>query len=283
MAGLLEQMRAAERARNQGLLSHTPQQQVTGRQAADAMQAVGLLASPVPVIGDVAGLLGDAAMYAAKPEERTMGNYAMTALGALPFVPSVAGKAKKALDMSDAARAKRMTEQGYVRGYWRGGKGVMDGMWYTDDPAEAAKYADRHGATKDVREYAMRLGKQFDWSAGFGPDELQAMADVLRKNYNNKMAADVLPQMAGDFRSGKMPAPMLMQVLDAQTGGNGFDVLRAAGYDSAKVPEGTVMLTMGNVRDANKAAFNPAQLGKVGPFLGVAGLGLLGINEDSSR
>lgn len=100
MAGLLEQMRASEQARNQGLLSHTPQRQLTGRQIADAMQTVGLLASPLPVIGDVAGLLGDAAMYAAKPEERTWGNYAMTALGALPLVPSMAGAkpVKKALE-----------------------------------------------------------------------------------------------------------------------------------------------------------------------------------------
>lgn len=88
MAGLLEQMRAAEQARNQGLLSHTPQRPVTGRQVADAMQSVGLLTAPIPVVGDVVGLLADAAMYAAKPEERTYGNFAMTALGALPFVPA---------------------------------------------------------------------------------------------------------------------------------------------------------------------------------------------------
>jgi hypothetical protein len=91
MAGLLGQMRAAERARNQGLLSHTPQQRVSGRQVADALQTMGLLASPIPVVGDVAGLLGDAAMYAAKPEERTLGNAAMTMLGMLPFFPSALG------------------------------------------------------------------------------------------------------------------------------------------------------------------------------------------------
>lgn len=92
MSGLLDQMRAAEQARNYGLLTHAPQQPVTGRQVADAMQSAGLLAAPIPVVGDIAGLMGDAAMYAAKPEERTWGNYALTALGALPFVPSAAGK-----------------------------------------------------------------------------------------------------------------------------------------------------------------------------------------------
>jgi hypothetical protein len=96
MAGLLDDIRTAEQARARGLLSHTPQPRVTGRQVADAMQSVGLLASPIPVLGDMAGLLGDAAMYAAKPEERTAGNMALTALGALPLVPSVAGKVGKA-------------------------------------------------------------------------------------------------------------------------------------------------------------------------------------------
>jgi GNAT superfamily N-acetyltransferase len=103
MAGLLDEMRAAQTAQSRGLLSHAPQQRVSGRQVADAMQTMGLLASPIPVVGDVTGLLGDAAMYAAKPEERTAGNAAMTLLGALPFVPSMAGKMGT---ISDALRAK---------------------------------------------------------------------------------------------------------------------------------------------------------------------------------
>jgi hypothetical protein len=41
-----------------------------------------------PVFGDVAGLAADAAMYATDPSARTPGNYAMTAAGALPFVPN---------------------------------------------------------------------------------------------------------------------------------------------------------------------------------------------------
>jgi hypothetical protein len=45
--------------------------------------------SAVPIAGDLTGLAADAAMYAAYPEERTMGNYAMSALGVLPFVPGV--------------------------------------------------------------------------------------------------------------------------------------------------------------------------------------------------
>jgi hypothetical protein len=84
-------MNDAQRAAKRKAASHTPAKKVTGRDMADAMQAMGLLASPLPVVGDVAGLLGDAAMYAAKPEERTLGNAAMTMLGMLPFFPSALG------------------------------------------------------------------------------------------------------------------------------------------------------------------------------------------------
>ncbi|MFZ4110386.1 MAG: hypothetical protein ACOYKQ_07950, partial [Polymorphobacter sp.] len=189
MAGLLDDMRAAQMGQARGAMSHRRFDPVTGRQLADAAQAVGLLAAPVPVLGDVAGLLGDAAMYAAKPEERTWGNVGLSALGALPFVPSVAGKAKKALDMSEAARAARMEQQGYTRGMWRGGKDVADGIHYTPDPAAAADFARRHGLGADVREYALRMGKQFDTSASYGPEDLQVLADVLGKQFGNKMAA----------------------------------------------------------------------------------------------
>jgi len=50
--------------------------------------AAALGTAPVPVLGDVVGLGADAYRYATQPEERTAGNYALTALGALPFIPS---------------------------------------------------------------------------------------------------------------------------------------------------------------------------------------------------
>jgi hypothetical protein len=46
--------------------------------------------SAIPIAGDITGLASDAAMYSAYPEERTMGNYAMSALGVLPLVPGAA-------------------------------------------------------------------------------------------------------------------------------------------------------------------------------------------------
>lgn len=56
-------------------------------------------ASFFPGVGDAAGLMGDAAMYATDPASRTPGNYALSAAGLLPFVPaaSVTGKLAEAL------------------------------------------------------------------------------------------------------------------------------------------------------------------------------------------
>jgi hypothetical protein len=60
-----------------------------GQTTADVLGAASIPMSAVPIAGDITGILADAAMYAAYPEERTMGNYAMSALGVLPFVPGV--------------------------------------------------------------------------------------------------------------------------------------------------------------------------------------------------
>ncbi len=52
-------------------------------------QAAALASSPIPGLGDVMGLAADAQMYATEPESRTLGNYGLSALGLLPFVPAM--------------------------------------------------------------------------------------------------------------------------------------------------------------------------------------------------
>lgn len=185
MAGLLDDMRAAQAAQSRGRLSHVPQQRVTGRQVADAAQAVGLLTAPIPVLGDVMGLLGDAAMYAAKPEERTWGNAAMTALGALPLVPSLAGQAanvaKKAtrwervpaseafhgLDNADdylyhvtsETNAKKILERGLAP---RKGRGMFNSGGYDQYSQGKAFLTDRPGVSFWQEKVGAHLFDQFD-------------------------------------------------------------------------------------------------------------------------
>jgi hypothetical protein len=47
--------------------------------------------APVPVAADVAGLLGDIAMYQQDPSTRTPLNFGLTGLGLLPFFPALGG------------------------------------------------------------------------------------------------------------------------------------------------------------------------------------------------
>lgn len=79
------------------------------------LDALALTTTPVPVVGDVAGLAADAYRFATDPESRTPGNAAWAALGLMPFVPalSTVGKAADALDMSQEARMARAKEQGF--------------------------------------------------------------------------------------------------------------------------------------------------------------------------
>ena len=62
-----------------------------------------LVTAPVPVVGDVTGLIADAYMYATKPEERTATNYALTggslALGLPASVTSAIGSSPALLAM----------------------------------------------------------------------------------------------------------------------------------------------------------------------------------------
>ena len=60
--------------------------------ASDFLNEIGPagLLSFAPGVGDAAGLAADAQFYADNPEERTLGNFGLSALGLLPFVPGVA-------------------------------------------------------------------------------------------------------------------------------------------------------------------------------------------------
>lgn len=52
------------------------------------LDAAALSTTAVPVVGDLLGLGADAYRYATQPEERTAGNFALSGLGLLPFVPA---------------------------------------------------------------------------------------------------------------------------------------------------------------------------------------------------
>jgi hypothetical protein len=135
----------------------------------DVLGGMALATAPIPVVGDVAGAVSDAAMYAAYPEERTMLNAGMSLAGLLPFVPGAGGvrAAEKAadmlggsLDMSQAARMQRAGEQVYTPTLYHGTAADIEefnpaqfggsatkarsaklGTWMVDNPEVAGGYA----------------------------------------------------------------------------------------------------------------------------------------------
>lgn len=86
------------------------------------LDALALGLSPVPGVGDVAGLAADARRFIQEPESRTLTNYGLAALGLLPFVPPALAGAHKVLEtankgteLSQLARA-RPRERGIFGG-----------------------------------------------------------------------------------------------------------------------------------------------------------------------
>lgn len=53
------------------------------------LDAAALATSPVPILGDLAGIGADAYRYVTEPESRNIQNYGMTLAGLLPMVPSM--------------------------------------------------------------------------------------------------------------------------------------------------------------------------------------------------
>lgn len=315
MAGLLEQMRASELARNRGLLTHTPQRPVTGRQVADAMQAVGLLASPIPIVGDVAGLLGDAAMYAAKPEERTVGNMALTALGMLPFMPSLAGKlgrAGKTLDVTDKSTFDAVRKalggkapEGEIRQAIAQYNAALPksagglGMDAGNTAAQRASVQEFdtpafHGTLSDVSEFDMgRVGQRFPgYSIGVHTTNSPREASL----YVNKAltgppqeGANIMPLMLRRGNEVTRDAPGYSASMEADT--NRAEIIRQllnAKQSGAPIDTVSVHRRKGDEWDTSNyivrnpanirsryAAFDPAQRGSSNLLASMAGVGLL--------
>ena len=70
------------------------------------LDSAAIATTPVPLLGDVAGLLADANRYATDPSSRTPGNFALSGLGLLPFVPGMTAT-KKAAQIGDYGLSHR--------------------------------------------------------------------------------------------------------------------------------------------------------------------------------
>lgn len=244
-----------------------------GQTTADILGAASIPMSPIPIAGDITGLAADAAMYAAYPEERTFGNYAMSALGVLPLVLGAAAvraargasPLEGTLDMSQAARMQRAAEQGFdvdmpmyhgttdnFESFDIDRAGKNDSGWYgkgvylTPDPDTASAYsqytefADRTGAPgANVVPAYIRLKNPYYWpenrKAALTTEESQLIRDeLMAQGYD------------GVIVSNKYADPKYQ-----------------SNYE-------TIVFDPANIRSVN-AAFDPAKRGSANLMAGAAG------------
>jgi hypothetical protein len=228
----------------QGPVAPRPQR-TRGQEYADMLGAASIPMSAFPLAGDITGLAADAAMYSAYPEERTMGNYAMSALGVLPLVPGAAAlRAAKGsasplegvLDMSTDARMQRAAEQGFN----------------VNTPVY-------HGTAVDFKEFDpdRSFGSQF-WST---TDKAAIEAGEV-----GAAGRGVIKEM---FQRIKNPAGW------AEYDKYSTDELIARGYDGLALPDADGQITYvafepNQYRDV-RAAFDPAMRGSANLLAGAAG------------
>lgn len=251
-----------------------------GQTAADMLGAAAIGTTPIPIVGDIVGAAADVAMYAAYPEERTMGNYAMSALGVLPLVPAAAAlraargatsPLEGTLDMSQAARMQRAAEQGFdERVFYHGGSSEFDefaagkrGIYFTDDPSIADIYAANAEKRWPGRNNA---------SPNVIPARLKGPSLVVsdQRGGNGGWYQDNLAETLGVDLSA-LPTVKRPQALrdEAKKQGYGFieirDMSDLGGTQTQFVP-----LDTSNIRSVN-AAFDPTKRGSGNIMAGAAG------------
>ena len=178
------------------------------------------------------------------------------------------------LPVDAASRARRLAEQGYERGWWRGGVEPGDGIYYSSDrrtAADVAREKKKDYGRGDLREYAMAFRKPLRDDALISPAELRAAAAEVG-SYNPYAAAQ-FREMAATGE--KVHGVDLRKMLDAHSEGTDA-TLRALGYDAIIGGRDARVIDRGIVRDANRAAFDPALRGRPGIFGGMLPFGLGG-------
>lgn len=161
--------------------------------------------SVVPGLGDATGLMADALMYYEDPQSRTAGNFAMSALGALPFIPSLATVFHGSPHKFDAFDLSKI-------GTGEGAQAYGHGLYFAEAPDVAQSYAqsvkanigelikrgESHGLPEDVASNlaaAMQSGHKFDsvldGARAMLSDPLvnQSQAQAARRLLDNEMAA----------------------------------------------------------------------------------------------
>lgn len=274
----LQRERMNERRARVGMEPFVPQAptKTAGQAMADMLGGMAVPLSAVPVAGDIAGLAADAAMYATRPEERTLGNAALTLAGVLPFVPaaSAARTGKKAAEaLKELSEAERKAN---LERFMAGSKVIDEsgqpvvqyrGMTHGDiDPTQTKGGRKLIFTTPDkstANNFAMIRGRDPDASPYVAPLYVRAQNpfDFTNKAHIAQMERE-LPKILS--RSSPSREPMTRsEIKDAiaairrgdwgaiEDVAENTDYFERAGFDSLYVNEGGVK---------NLAVFDPTQI-----------------------
>ena len=183
----------------------------------------------IPLVSDAAGLALDADMYANNPESRTLGNFAMSGLGLLPFVPGAVGMTK---DLGETIKGYHGTNAAPFDEFRTGNaQGWGEGVYFSDNPSQWKEFGNR------LVEADVTLKKPFkgDWNSIYNDiektDAYKKRNAISNERYGEDFDIDGAIDEDGDFVNA---------------------VLRELGFDGVIVPNSN------NITGKEIVAFDPA-------------------------
>lgn len=282
------------------------------------LDTASLASAPVPIAGDIIGLLADANRMR-DPSERTATNFGLMALGALPLVPSGLGKAKKALSkIDDAKRAKtkyeiahEVAQRNAALPFEKGGLGLPPNNTAMDRAKAMGFDTDTplyHGTSNDFPDFHTSSRQKVYLTDDPAIADIYAVARAKDSALRAKNAEpNVLPlytratkELAVSDRRGGNAGWLTDNLQDAlgTTQRRGlYDVAGQQGYDRVRISD---MMDLGSERQtqfvipdprnirSRFAAFDPMKrdsadlLASIAPYAITGGLlGLLGLPDDA--
>lgn len=214
---------------------------VSKPQERDRPQRLGKLLAGASMLpgpsGDLLGPISDAYMYATEPESRTPGNFALSALGALPFLPSLATVYHGSPHKFDAFDLSKI-------GTGEGAQAYGHGLYFADSPDVAKGYQEAlahkapmiHEEAAKLADYTTQIKGRDAWvfsdgsaivakSNGSGYDSLESVSNLRKKAPTDSQAYEVAsrtgfkPQAPSSLYTVDLPDEAIAKMLDWDNGG----------------------------------------------------------------
>lgn len=158
---------------------------------------IGASMLPVPVVSDVAGFAGDVLGMIKRPEDRTVANAGMAALGLLPFVPAF-GATIRAYHGSPYNFDKFSMDK---IGAGEGSQAYGHGLYFAESPDVAREYQQRL-ANIDASEFDKIGIPAKEWNAAtmFARTADATQAESAARDFANWTGREVTPDLVEAYR-----------------------------------------------------------------------------------